>query len=98
MVLSEISFVLPLAAETFCFLLHRYLPAFSGTRWQCKTTSSDGQLSFHSDYEGHERAGFLFYFILPGVLFLLMLRESLMTQPGLWGSSLKQFDPRLHNG
>lgn len=31
--------MLPLAAETFCFLLHRHLPAFSGTRWQCKTTS-----------------------------------------------------------
>lgn len=31
MVLSEISFVLPLAAGTFCrcFFLHRYLPALS---------------------------------------------------------------------
>jgi len=50
--------------------------------------------TFPSNYEGHGRADFF----LPGVLFLVILKENLMTQPGFWGSSLKQFDPHLHDG
>lgn len=89
MVLSEISFVLPLAAGTFCrcFFLRRYLPALS---------EQDGSAKLPPTIKDMEEQ---IFFFLPGVLFLLILRENLMTQPGFWGSSpLKQFDPHLHDG
>lgn len=98
MVLSEISFVLPLAAGTFCrcFFLHRYLPALSEQDGSAKLPHQMDSYLFPPTMKDMEEQ---IFFFLPSVLFLLILRENLMTQPGFWGSSpLKQFDPHLHNG